>query len=176
MKKITAFFLTIAFTALASSCVNTSYEDEYMKASKILVGDKIPEFTLTSSDNRQLVSADLAGKRSLIYFFITTCGDCKKVTPVMQGVWEKVSNDDNYRLIIVNRGESMDTVDEYFSSNGVTMPYYLDQLKETYNKFAEKYVPRVYIVDENGIVEWMTTEEKLPDNADTAEELFQLLK
>ena len=94
----------------------------------------------------------------------------------MQGVWEKVSNDDNYRLIIVNRGESMDTVDEYFSSNGVTMPYYLDQLKETYNKFAEKYVPRVYIVDENGIVEWMTTEEKLPDNADTAEELFQLLK
>lgn len=176
MKRITAFFLTIAITLLTISCVSTSYKDEYMKASKVLVGDKIPEFTLTANDGKPFSSTELLGKRSVIYFFITTCGDCKKVTPVMQGLWEKVSDDDNYKMVIVNRGESTDTIEEYFTSNGITAPYYLDQLKETYNKFAEKYVPRVYIVDENGVVEWMTTEEKLPADADTAEELFELLR
>lgn len=176
MKKAAALLLSIIIAATFSSCVNNTYEDDYIKASKILVGDKIPEFTLTGSDGKQLTSAELSGKRSLIYFFITSCGDCKKVTPVMQGLWEKIRNDDNYQLVMVNRGESMDTVAEYFLSNGITAPYYLDQLKETYNKFAEKFVPRVYIVDENGVVEWMTTEEKLPADADTAEKLFELLK
>jgi len=176
MKKTIVYILLFALAGIIPSCITSGYDDDYLKASKVKVGDKIPGFTLTDKDGKKLTSDDLKGKRSLIYFFITTCGDCHQVTPVIQGVWEKIRLDDKYQLVVVNRGESVDEVEKYFSENGITMPYYLDQLKEVYNQFAEKYVPRVYIVDSNGVIEWMTTEEKLPDDAGTAEELFGLLE
>ena len=177
---LSAALTTMCFTALTiimTSCVSGSGTDEselHEQTSIVKVGDRIPEFTVEDSKGNTLYSTDLTGKRSIIFFFQTTCPDCQKVFPVMQELWEIIEGNDSYEMVPVSRGESADEIGKYFINNEMTMPYYIDPELETYHKFAEGYVPRIYIVDSEGIVEWMAVEH-LPDGVDSADDLMELL-
>lgn len=161
--------LTVSF--LSASCIRTSGNEDYEKTSIVKVGDTIPEFTVTDKDGAAFSSSELAGKSVLIFFFQTTCPDCQKVIPVIDQLCKDTAGDNNYVVLPINRGQTTQAIEDYFEEKGYTMNYYLDPVRITYDKFATSYVPRVYVVGPDGKVTWMAVE-KLPSNADSAEELL----
>ena len=179
MKKILARVFFIALTILLfTSCIKGGGSGNgYEEYNLVNVGDYTPYFTVYDKDGNSFShesgqSSQLLGKRSLILFFQTTCGDCKAILPEMGKVWEAVKGDAEYNFIVINRGESVSIIE---NSEYSVFDYYLDPLKETYSKFATGYVPRLYIIDSEGIIEWIAVE-KLPTEADTAEKLLTKLK
>jgi peroxiredoxin len=135
------------------------------------VGDVVPEFTVKQADGASdapFLAADFEGRRSVIVFFQTTCADCRRELPKIHEAWQLFSK---YRafpdvqFILISRGENAATVAEYWTSVAESkpsfdpMPYYLDPERETYNKFANTYVPRLYLIGTDGRVKYMAIEE-----------------
>lgn len=72
----------------------------------------------------------------------------------------------------VPRSQSLDEVKQYWSKDGLTMPVYMPQDKDLYYRFATSGIPRIYIVDRQGIVQAVFTDSPLADY-DTIDAILQ---
>ncbi len=70
-----------AFMILLSACISEK-EPEYTP----LVGSPLPSFSVPLSDGTMVSPETLRGKRVLIEFFNTACGDCRESFPVIEEV------------------------------------------------------------------------------------------
>ena len=147
------------------SCIGPSSDDE--KTGYVKVGDQIPAFTVYDDEGSAFSSSEFAGKRSLLLLFDVTCGQCKSEFKEIQIVWNALKDAPNdYRIVTISRGSSGITRDEdiaavnkYWTDNSLTFPRYFDENRKVYNRFAEAYVPRIYIIDKEGTARWLSIEE-----------------
>ena len=164
----TIFYSLLLSAALCCgllSCTSTSSDNE--KTGYVKVGDQIPSFTVYDDEGNAFSSSEFAGKRSLLLLFDVTCGQCQREFVEIQKVWNTLKNaPDNYRLVAISRGssgitraEDIAAVNEYWSDNSLSFPKYFDENRKVYNRFAEKNVPRLYLIDKQGIVRWLSVEE-----------------
>lgn len=139
------------------ACVKEENNDaqEYVKA-----GDEVPSFSVVASDGVTDVAftpAEFTGKRSLIFLFTTDCTHCQAVLPVVDEVYMSIAGNPDFQVISIARDGRKETLSAYWSSRGLVMDYYLDPGGKAFNKFASKSVPRFYVIDEQGEIEWMQT-------------------
>jgi peroxiredoxin len=115
------------------------------------VGEEMPEFTLTALDGNTLTSDDLYGKVVLINFFATWCVPCNLEIPlVYKDIWAKYKDNKDFVLLIVDQEEKPEKVKSFIEKKKLAMPFYLDEKKEVYSKFATKFIPRNYLFDREG--------------------------
>ena len=81
MKKVTLFCAAALFSLLSFA--------QNDKGDIVKTGDKMPAFTLTSTVNGTVNSADLKGKVVLINIFATWCGPCQQFKPAFDAAAEK---------------------------------------------------------------------------------------
>ena len=132
MRKVILFCAATLFSLL-------SFAQE-SDADIVKVGDSIPAFTLHSTANGTINSADLKGKVVLINIFATWCGPCQsELAEVQKILWPKYKNNKD------------------FCRKGFTFPLYPDPKREVTGKFATKMIPRSYLIDKEGKVISATT-------------------
>ncbi len=120
-------------------------------ANLLKIGSDMPEFTLMTLDGKSVSSDDLYGKIVLINFFATWCPPCNQELPVMESdIWAKYKDNKDFMLLIIDREEKVAVVKPYIEKKKWTMPFYLDEKKETYNLFANRFIPRNYLFDKEG--------------------------
>ena len=61
-------------------------------------------------------------------------------------------------IIAVSRGGSEADIRNFRSENGYTFPMVADENKDIYYLYATTYVPRCYVIDTAGVVQFMTYE------------------
>lgn len=155
----------IAIAVAVISFVGCSEEDggcEKVLNSKIMPGDKIPQFELTSVYGTSVIGSPVVDRLTLIYFFWSECGSCKIVTPQIMEVWKQVKNDSQVKLWCVARGGNSSSTqalaETYWQSVAesiapVEIPkLYYDTDRRVFDMFAESGVPRCYLVDRTGTV------------------------
>lgn len=164
------FFIPLLCAAFAlCACVSDDDDPEYV--SLVKVGDKIPEFATEvlspygESEAGIIKSSDFEGRRSLLVLFYSKCGDCEReLGAIRRDFWPafeaaQAANPDKYMFAAIARKEGAEAVAAHWSANGYTpMPYYPDPAGKVYYKFATGIVPRIYIVDEEGVIEHMWVE------------------
>lgn len=148
------FFLS--FLIIAFSCVKEETDDEIIN--HVIIGQIIPEFTVSDGIGNSLHSENLNGKKTLLVFFSTTCPDCQRELPKIQAVWDSLKNIPDYVIITIARSQSKEITDNYWNSEGFTMPKYLDPDRSVFDLFANSTIPRIYIIDSKGIIRWMAVE------------------
>lgn len=116
------------------------------------VGEPVPDFQLTSIEGTPFDTVDLRGKVIVLNFFATWCGPCQMELPHLQAVWNEFRNDDDFRMLVVGREESEDSVKAFQQKHGFTFPLASDPDRSVYNKFASQSIPRTYLISRQGTI------------------------
>lgn len=125
--------------AAAAACVG---EDE--PRSVVEVGDCLPEFSVVLNDGSTLTTDMLRGGESMIVFFTTTCGDCRRELPRINAYAEAHPS---VRVVCIARSESAVEIESFWQANGLSLAYSPQPDAAIYNLFATAGVPRVYCAD-----------------------------
>jgi peroxiredoxin len=116
------------------------------------VGETVPDFRLASVEGKPFRAVDLRGKVIVLSFFATWCGPCQKELPQLQAIWDEFHNDSDFRMLVVGREESDDSVKTYRQKHGFSFPLASDRDKSVYAKFASQYIPRTYLISREGTI------------------------
>lgn len=152
-----------------SACIT---EDEEMESGNNLeVGDRIPSFSVVMNDGTRVEDEDLLGKVSLIVFFNTACKDCQQELPVVQRFHEAFPQ---YPLLCISREEPEASVARYWEQASLTMPYSAQEDRKVYQLFASHTIPRIYVVDAEGVIRAVFTDNPLASYEDLVEAVARL--
>lgn len=109
-----------------------------------------------------------AGRTTLLLFFATWCPDCQAELPVIDAVWQTVAGEPGYDVVAISRGgaegryeQSPDILSRYWKDHDLRMPWYLDGDRSVFDRFASAGIPRVYIVNAEGVVVWQSAAPEL---------------
>ena len=120
------------------------------------IGEPAPNFTLTSIAGETVSLASLKGKVVVLGLF-HICEPCLMQGTNLQKVHEAMQGK-NVAVVGVNSaGNSKQDVTEFLTAFPVkvTYPYLLDPKKETDKLYGGgKFIPNVYVIDQNGIIRW----------------------
>lgn len=161
------------FSCLLFSCITDEKEGT---ETFIEVGSTLPSFTVSSVDGTRLSYDKSVGKVVLIVFFITTCSDCSREMPKAESVWLSLKDEPDFILLPIARAQSEEVVKAYWETNSFSMPAYLDPDRAVYSLFAESIVPRFYLADKRGVVQWVGVESFDEDSEDIKARIEELLR
>jgi peroxiredoxin len=120
------------------------------------VGDQAPNIKVAMLNGSPVQLSDLRGKVVLLNFFATWCGPCLKELPHLQALWNEQKSNDDFRMLVVNRQESPETVKDFQSKNGFSFPIAVDPDATAFNQFAKESIPRTYLIARNGTIVFQT--------------------
>ena len=117
------------------------------------VGDKAPDFTLSTLDGGQVTLSGLKGKPVMLVFWTTGCSACIAQMPFLKAAHDELGN--NVEFININLGESSSQVQATVSYYGFSLPVALDSdysVSESYNII---YTPTNILIDKNGVITYI---------------------
>ena len=122
-----------------------------VQAQELKKGDTMPKFELTSSVYGDIKPADLKGKVVLINLFATWCGPCQtELAEVQETLWPKYKGHKDFVMLVIGREHTDEQLQKYNERKQFTFPLYPDPKREVFSLFAEKYIPRAYLFDQEG--------------------------
>ncbi len=119
------------------------------------IGDTFPETSLTTTDG-EMITLPIPGKVVLINFFATWCGPCQKELPHIEHIWADLKLDDRFRLVVIGREETAETVRTFRQEHGFTFPMAADPDRAVYSMFATESIPRTMVVSPEGRIVYST--------------------
>ena len=140
--------LCVATIIALCSCIGEEDEYTHENTSIVKVGDKAPDFTVELLNGEKITLSSLQEKALMLIFFSTGCPDCQAQFAEMQRLISQ--SEPHFRIIAISRAESLDTTAAFIQNRSI------------YNKYATRFVPRNYLIDNFGEIKALTVE-YLPD-------------
>jgi peroxiredoxin len=122
------------------------------EASKLRLGDRAPDFSLTTADGADFRLSDAKGSVVLINFFATWCGPCQQELPHIEAIGKEHRANKRFQLLVIGREESVDAVREYRAKSGFSFPIAADPDRAVYSLFADQFIPRTVVISPDGHV------------------------
>ncbi len=120
-----------------------------LDTSRVQTGDPLPPFSVSTLDGDHL-SLPSYGDVVLINFFATWCGPCLQELPHLDRIWSDNRTRDHFRLVMIGREETRDSLREFRRQHGSSCPLAPDPDREIYALFAAELIPRTLIVSPEG--------------------------
>jgi peroxiredoxin len=155
--------------------INADRAAQLAASSFVHVGDQAPDFSLTDASGNTFSLQDARGKVVLINFFATWCGPCKAELPHLEEVWKRYGENDNFRMLVIGREESLDSVQEFQAANGYSFPIAPDPQAQVYGLFAKEFIPRTLIISPKGEIVFASMGFYETDSAEVEKALAQQL-
>lgn len=154
MKKIAQLLFAVCMVACGT--INEELPT-YEESSIINVGDYAPDFSATtlSGDNFSLSAHE--GDIVLLILFSHTCPDCKSLFDDVM-LYKSQIEALNTTIIAVSRGGRAEDIETYMNLHNYTFDAIADGDATIYQLYATTYVPRTYLINHQGLVEFTTIE------------------
>lgn len=131
-------------------------DERLAESSMVQVGDAVPPFSMTTVDGDEFSIPDV-GNVVIINFFATWCGPCQLELPHIEKIWTANKDNEHFRLLVIGREESKETVQKYRDENNFSFPIAADPNRDVYSLFAKELIPRTFVVSPNGQIVYSTT-------------------
>jgi thiol-disulfide isomerase/thioredoxin len=119
-----------------------------------------PELTKISGyiNSNPITLADLKGKVILVDFWTYSCINCIRTIPYLNAWYEKYA-DDGLVIVGVHTPEfefekDYNNVKAAVEKFGIKYPVALDNEKQTWNTYENRYWPRKYLIDSEGYIRY----------------------
>lgn len=142
---------------LPYSCI----EEEKPSDDIVILGSLLPEFEVIMNNGMVITEEILRNVPSVIVFFHTSCPDCRQTLPRVQRLYDEYAHR-GIQFVLISREEGETSVATYWNENGLTMPYSAQTDRHIYELFAYRRVPRIYVSDSVGMVQYIFTDSPLP--------------
>jgi peroxiredoxin/outer membrane lipoprotein-sorting protein len=140
---------------------NTTLKDTSLTDKMLAIGDKAPDFTLSSADETNL-SLQQAGKGmrgTLIDFWYLECAPCRIEFPELEKLYQRF-HAQGFNIVAIDKNDSANAVAAYAHKAGITFPIVLGRDDKTGNIFEQYQVsvfPAAYLLDEHGRIVYRAT-------------------
>ena len=115
------------------------------------VGDRAPDFTCKPINGEEFSLGKQQGTVVMVNFFATWCGPCLAELPhVEKEIMKKYADRKDFKLIVIGREHSAEEIEKFIKEKNLLLPMAADPKREIYGKYAEKYIPRNFIVGKDG--------------------------
>ncbi len=125
----------------------------------VKIGQQVPDFQMTLTDENTLKMSDLKGKVVMLQFTASWCGVCRKEMPhIEKEIWKKYRSNPGFALFGIDLDEPLDKVVKFGKEVGISYPLAMDPGGKIFYTFAEKGagVTRNVIIDKTGKIVFMT--------------------
>jgi thiol-disulfide isomerase/thioredoxin len=106
------------------------------------VGESAPHFAVKDITGRVINNDYIAGKRTLVAFWSTTCPHCENMLPSLRE-WDEKRTDEDPQLIVFSDGD-----EEAHKKFGLRSPVIIDPGHETAGEFGMYGTPSAVLLDE----------------------------
>lgn len=157
MKRILfSLFALVVMTLAHAEDLDSLYAKSLVKAGTIA-----PEFTISTTSGESHSLSEFRGKRVVLDFWATWCGDCRHDLPKMKELQEKYASDN---LVFVGISFDVDAsrLDNFVKENNIGW-LQLTELKRMKDSqmttlYGVQWIPSIVVVNEEGIVELSTVD------------------
>ncbi|MBS4014453.1 MAG: redoxin domain-containing protein [Bacteroidetes bacterium] len=116
----------------------------------LLIGAVAPDITVFTPERKTISLHEIESKYLVLYFWDSDCSHCKKVTPKLKDVYNKMNNNE-LKVFAVNTEASREDWLNYVEKNNLNWinvhdPVNTSGFREKYDLFA---VPIIYVLDKD---------------------------
>jgi len=164
-KQIVPLLLLVAFLAISCSTKKPEPKknsfapvfEAYKKTltekriNDIQLIESIPALSLTTLDGKEIEVGHGGSRPAVIIFFTTWCPVCERALPQIDLALDKELRR-KVSVIAVGREHTEAELHVWRKMTGNTLDVVADPTKDIYLQFADKIIPRIYLIDGNGNV------------------------
>jgi thiol-disulfide isomerase/thioredoxin len=130
----------------------------------IAVGQPAPTFSLPNIDQKYVSLRDLCGKELrkpwknkikhvvVLSFFATWCKPCIAEIPHLESL-EKQFKDQPVKFFLIDVGEEREKVKDFKNKKDISLNILLDRYQKTATKYDALTLPRLVVVDKEGVIQ-----------------------
>ena len=118
-------------------------------------GQAAPLFDVEALNGKRIRLQDQRGKIVLLVFWASWCGECKTEIPRLKEIHKTFGNDEHFAMIGLSLDRSAQTVRNFTRNQEMNWTQaVLGDWSQTKipSQYALSYIPRAYLIDQNGIV------------------------
>jgi peroxiredoxin len=116
----------------------------------VSIGEKAPDFTVKTIEDKTLCLDELEGKYVLINFFATWCKPCMEEMPLIEKQIQQRFSDSELVVIAIGREHNINELNLFNQRKKFSFHIAADPERNIYNMYAQKFIPRLYLVDKTG--------------------------
>jgi cytochrome c biogenesis protein CcmG, thiol:disulfide interchange protein DsbE len=114
------------------------------------VGETAFNFEMEDLDGKMQKLSDYKGQVVILNYFATWCSPCVEEAPELEAFEKEYG--DQFKLLIIDRGETRDRVKKYVAQYKTTSTYLFDynhKISKKYNVVAQ---PETFVIDQTGTI------------------------
>ena len=114
-------------------------------------GKKIPLFSIKGTDGSEFKLEEHKGKVVVLYFWATWCPYCRDEMPHLESeIWQKYGSSSDFAMIGIAWKQTEDDIANYLKTRSLTFPMAADRKGDVFSLFANRGVPRCYLIGRKG--------------------------
>lgn len=123
----------------------------------VKVGQQLPDFKVKMFDGKTIDTKELRGKVVLLNFWATWCPPCRlELSRVQEDIIDRFAGED-FVFLCISRQDSYEKIKAFREKTGHLFPMGMDTGREIYALFAEKTIPRNFLIDRRGKIVFIET-------------------
>jgi cytochrome c biogenesis protein CcmG/thiol:disulfide interchange protein DsbE len=119
------------------------------------IGQRAPDFTLTTFDGEEITLSSLKGKVVMINFWASWCKPCEGEAPDLENAWRYYQPGGEVIFLGIDYVDTESAAMEYLQKFDVTYPNGPDLGTRISQAYRTTGVPETYIIDKNGILRYV---------------------